>query len=80
MIKHCKQLSLTILVSAPITEAVMQRTLNLMRLEKEPSEALIAPELKEFRLLDFLKRQNCATAGAKAARDFLESLSEQSRP
>lgn len=58
---------------------IMQRTLNLMRLEKEPPEALIAPELQEFRLLDFLKGQDCAAAGAKAARDFLESLPDRSR-
>lgn len=59
---------------------IMQRTLNLMRLEKEPPDALIAPELREFRLLDFLKGQDCAAAGARAARDFLENLPESGRP
>jgi NTE family protein len=58
---------------------IMQRTLNRMRLEKEPPEFLIQPELRDFRLMDFLKGPACSEAGAKAAREFLrDCLQDQS--
>jgi NTE family protein len=53
---------------------IMQRTLNRVHLAQDPPDVLIAPELKEYRLLDFLKGQGCAEAGAAAARDFLRDL------
>lgn len=53
---------------------IMQRTVNLMRLEKEPPDFLIQPELRDFRLLDFFKGPACSEAGARAARAFLRDL------
>ncbi|SMP43481.1 NTE family protein [Desulfonatronum zhilinae] len=53
---------------------IMQRTVNLMRLEKEPPDFLIQPELRDFRLLDFFKGPACSNAGARAARAFLHDL------
>lgn len=53
---------------------IMQRTVNLMRLEMEPPDFLIQPDLRDFRLLDFFKGPACAEAGARAARDFFGGL------
>ncbi|TVQ98549.1 MAG: hypothetical protein EA399_10035 [Desulfovibrionales bacterium] len=53
---------------------IMQRTVNLMRLEREPPDFLIQPELRNFRLIDFFKGPACSEAGAQAARDFLHGL------
>lgn len=53
---------------------IMQRTVNLMRLEREPPDFLIQPELRDFRLIDFFKGPACSKAGAQAARNFLHDL------
>lgn len=53
---------------------IMQRAINQVRLEREPPDALIAPELRDYRLLDFLKGQGCIEAGTMAARAFLRNL------
>lgn len=59
---------------------IMQRTLNMIRLKQEPPDVLIAPELRDFRLLDFFKGQGCAQAGIDAARAFLASLPDWRQP
>lgn len=59
---------------------IMQRALNRMHLEREAPDVLIAPELREYRSLDFLKGRACAEAGAVAARRFLESLPDWREP
>lgn len=56
---------------------IMQRTLNRMRLEKEPPDFLIQPELRDVRLMDFHKGPVCSAAGARAARKFLQGLRSQ---
>lgn len=53
---------------------IMQRALNRVRLEHSPPDALIAPALRDYRLLDFFKGAECARIGADAARAFLENL------
>jgi len=59
---------------------IMQRTLNRVRLEKDPPDVLIAPELRAYRLLDFLKGKECSEVGAKAAQEFLHSLPDLEKP
>ncbi|SDB59732.1 NTE family protein [Desulfonatronum thiosulfatophilum] len=54
---------------------IMQRTINLMRLKKEPPDFLIQPELRDYSLMDFFKGPGCAEAGARAARKFISELS-----
>ncbi len=58
---------------------IMQRTLNRMRLEHAPPDALIAPALRDYRLLDFFKGAECARIGAEAARTFLQELPDWGR-
>ncbi|WP_459937982.1 patatin-like phospholipase family protein [Desulfonatronum parangueonense] len=54
---------------------IMQRTINLMRLKKEPPDFLIQPELRDYSLVDFFKGPGCAEAGARAAQKFIAELS-----